>query len=319
MSLLRAFIAIEIPNSIQEAIQKDTLSLRKTLDSGLVRWTSCKNLHLTLKFLGDVSESNLQFIKQMLTQECAEHPAFDLQVGRLGSFPNSRRARVIWVGLSAPNDLLSLQHSIEAAASRLGYEKEERGFSPHLTIGRVRQNLSAADLGRIHSALDSTQVNMLGNVTIKAVHLFKSDLQPSGSVYTRLFSAPLNGVSHWLLIFMRWNLNALELARSIVNALEDKKGEDIVLLDLKDITSFTDYFVICTGTSDRMLDALADGVMESIRKHHRKKGQKTGLARDGWVVVDYGDVVVHLFASELRDFYDLEELWSDGKVLLRLQ
>jgi ribosome-associated protein len=77
--------------------------------------------------------------------------------------------------------------------------------------------------------------------------------------------------------------------------------------------------VICTGTSDRMLDALADGAMDDVRKHHHKKGRKSGLARDGWVVVDYGDVVVHLFAPEQRDFYDLEELWSDGKVLVRLQ
>lgn len=91
------------------------------------------------------------------------------------------------------------------------------------------------------------------------------------------------------------------------------------MLDLKEIVSFTDYFVICTGTSDRMLDALADGVMESIRKHHRKKGHKTGYARDGWVVVDYGDVVLHLFSQDQRDYYDLEELWSDGKVLLKLQ
>ena len=111
----------------------------------------------------------------------------------------------------------------------------------------------------------------------------------------------------------------MELAREIVNALEDKKGEDIVLLELKDIVSFTDYFVICTGTSDRMLDALADGVMESIRSAHRKKGRKVGLAREGWVVVDYGDVVLHLFSPDQRDYYQLEELWKDGKVLLRVQ
>jgi 2'-5' RNA ligase len=158
MSLLRAFIAIEIPNSIQEAIHKDTLNLRKALNPALVRWTPCENIHLTLKFLGDVSESNLQFIKQMLMQECAEHPTFDMQVGKLGSFPNSKRPRVIWVGLSAPSELLSLQNSIEAAASRLGYEKEERSFSPHLTIGRVRQIWDASTLRliRLTSALWGT-------------------------------------------------------------------------------------------------------------------------------------------------------------------
>ena len=68
-----------------------------------------------------------------------------------------------------------------------------------------------------------------------------------------------------------------------------------------------------------MLDALADATLESVRKTYRKKGKKQGEARDGWIVVDYGDVVVHLFSPEQRDYYDLEELWQDGKVLLRLQ
>lgn len=111
----------------------------------------------------------------------------------------------------------------------------------------------------------------------------------------------------------------MELAREIVNSLEDKKAEDIVLIDIKDIVSFTDYFVICTGTSDRMIDALAKATIEDIRSKHKKKGRQQGFARDGWVVVDYGDVVVHLFSPDQRDFYNLEELWEDGKVLLRLQ
>jgi ribosome-associated protein len=68
-----------------------------------------------------------------------------------------------------------------------------------------------------------------------------------------------------------------------------------------------------------MLDALADAVLEDVRKKHRKKGKKEGLARDGWVLVDFGDVIVHLFSPDQRDFYDLEELWNEGKVLLRLQ
>ncbi len=92
-----------------------------------------------------------------------------------------------------------------------------------------------------------------------------------------------------------------------------------MLLDLKEIVSFTDYFVFCTGTSDRMLDALADAVLEDMRKKHKKKGKKEGLARDGWVVVDYGDVVVHLFSPDQRDYYQLEELWEEGKILLRVQ
>ncbi|RJP50426.1 MAG: ribosome silencing factor [Anaerolineaceae bacterium] len=105
----------------------------------------------------------------------------------------------------------------------------------------------------------------------------------------------------------------------MVNSLEDKKGEDIVLMDLKDIVSFTDYFIICSGSSDRMIDALANAALDDVRKKHRKKGKKQGNPRDGWVIVDYGDVIVHLFSPDQREFYQLEELWQDGKVLLRLQ
>ena len=91
------------------------------------------------------------------------------------------------------------------------------------------------------------------------------------------------------------------------------------MLDLKDIAGFTDYFVICNGTSDRMLDALAKAVVDEMRVQHKKKGHKEGESSDGWLVVDYGDVVVHLFSPDQREYYKLEELWSEGKVLLRVQ
>ncbi|HZM25101.1 MAG TPA: ribosome silencing factor [Anaerolineales bacterium] len=105
----------------------------------------------------------------------------------------------------------------------------------------------------------------------------------------------------------------------MVEALEDRKGEDILLLDIKDIASFTDYFILCNGTSDRMLDALAKGVLEATKKDYKKKSRVEGQAQEGWLLLDYGDVIVHLFSPDQREHYDLEELWSDGKVLLRVQ
>jgi 2'-5' RNA ligase len=116
---------------------------------------------------------------------------FRMQVGGHGSFPTPRRARIIWIGIQAPAALESLQHGIESAAARLGYEPEARPFSPHLTIGRVRQPVSAGDQQQVRVALERTQVGALGSADVTSVHLFKSDLQPTGSVYTRLFSAPL--------------------------------------------------------------------------------------------------------------------------------
>jgi ribosome-associated protein len=77
--------------------------------------------------------------------------------------------------------------------------------------------------------------------------------------------------------------------------------------------------VICNGTSDRMLDALAKGVLETTKKDYKKKGRVEGQSGEGWLVLDFGDVVVHLFSADVSEYYDLEELWSDGKVLLRVQ
>jgi ribosome-associated protein len=111
----------------------------------------------------------------------------------------------------------------------------------------------------------------------------------------------------------------LEIARSIVNILEDKKGENILLLDIHEIASFTDYFVICSGTSDRMLDSLSEGVLFGIKQQSDLIGVVEGRPNDGWMVVDFGDVVVHIFSKDQRDYYKLEELWSRGKILLRVQ
>jgi ribosome-associated protein len=105
----------------------------------------------------------------------------------------------------------------------------------------------------------------------------------------------------------------------MVNSLEEKKGENILLLDIHEVASFADYFIICNGTSERMLDSLAEVVCESAKKNFGLIGRVEGLPSAGWVLVDLGDVVVHLFSPDRRDYYRLEDLWSKGKVLLRLQ
>jgi ribosome-associated protein len=101
--------------------------------------------------------------------------------------------------------------------------------------------------------------------------------------------------------------------------LEDKKGEDILVLDIRELADFAEYFVICSGTSDRMLQALADDVKDRIWKNQKLRGRVEGQPQDGWVLVDFGDVVVHLLSPDRRDYYRLEDLWVKGKVLLRLQ
>jgi RNA 2',3'-cyclic 3'-phosphodiesterase len=190
MSLLRTFIALEIPPELQQLIHKETAHLRNRIGT-LVRWVPPGNMHLTLKFLGNISPTNVDIVTQMMRAEADACQPFVMQVGGLASFPSPKRPRVIYIGLQAPAELETLQHGIESATTRLGYESEERGFSPHLTIGRVRQNISASDQQQIRRALEETQIDSLGTARVDSVQLYNSDLKPTGSVYTRLFSAPL--------------------------------------------------------------------------------------------------------------------------------
>lgn len=115
-------------------------------------------------------------------------------------------------------------------------------------------------------------------------------------------------------------LETLELSRSLIDTLEDKKAEDIVLLDVQAQSSFADYFIICTGGSERQLNALAEALDETARKTHRRKSPRVeGQAASGWVLVDFGSVIVHLFSNAQRKRYRLEELWHEGKIIVRIQ
>lgn len=191
MNQIRAFIALDLPLSIQETIEKQTARLRQTLGDEIVRWVPAHNMHLTLKFLGFVPASHLDFIKRMLTQAAESHPKFDLQISGLGSFPSSKRPRVLWVGIHAPAELSSLQKTVEDGANRLGYEKEAKPFSPHLTLGRVRQTIPLKDVQKISNALAEIQLGKIGTARVDSVHLYQSDLNSNGSVYTKLYSTTL--------------------------------------------------------------------------------------------------------------------------------
>lgn len=104
-----------------------------------------------------------------------------------------------------------------------------------------------------------------------------------------------------------------------MNILDEKKGEDILLLDVQNVVPFTDYFVFCSGTSDRMLDALSKFVREEVKKEYKIVSIPEGDSMTGWVLLDLGDVIVHLFSPDKREYYRLEELWNEGKVLVKLQ
>ncbi len=105
-----------------------------------------------------------------------------------------------------------------------------------------------------------------------------------------------------------------------MDTLDKKKGENILLLDLIGVCSFTDYFVICSGTSERMLRALSDEVRGALKKKHSLQANSVeGKSGVGWTLIDYGDVVIHIFSPAMREYYALEDLWKEGRVLLYMQ
>ncbi len=106
-----------------------------------------------------------------------------------------------------------------------------------------------------------------------------------------------------------------ELAADIVRALEDKKGEDIIVIDLRDITVFTDYFVIATGNNVPQVQAMSDAAGDAMTKNGVEVTNVEGYQSANWILMDYGDVIVHIFDKESRSFYDLERIWKDGKFI----
>lgn len=120
----------------------------------------------------------------------------------------------------------------------------------------------------------------------------------------------------------RIGVGIIELARFIVDTIADKKGDDIVLLDLRGRTIIADYFVVCSGASERQLKAIIEGVTEEVKKNYGIHALAVeGEAESGWVLIDYGDVVVHAFAPEVRRYYDLEGFWlqNEASILLKIQ
>jgi RNA 2',3'-cyclic 3'-phosphodiesterase len=191
MTMLRAFIAIDLSDDLQKAISRLTSQLQARAGKTSVRWVAAENLHLTLKFLGDVSPTNVEAIQESIKVEAEKASGFTLQVGKLNAFPNLKRPRVIVLSMDTPPELTSLQRGIDSETTRLGYPSEDRVYSPHLTLGRVRENASAIDLSLLATAISEMQPGPLPSVSVERINLYKSDLRPGGSVYTRLYSTPL--------------------------------------------------------------------------------------------------------------------------------
>jgi 2'-5' RNA ligase len=188
---MRAFIAIEFPQSVQQQLGNLAQKLRS---SGLrgVRWVPPENIHLTLKFLGDIKTETVQQLTHHLPTIVRVHPSFTLNLHGLGVFPGLRHPRVLWVGVQAPAALFDLQRDIESLAQRLGVPPETRPFTPHVTLGRMQTDFGPQDQALLEAQLQVSTSTFHASLPVKQVALFRSDLFPTGARYTLLFHADLS-------------------------------------------------------------------------------------------------------------------------------
>ncbi len=178
-SVIRTFICIEIPESIKDRISKLQETLRRI--DAQVSWAKPSNIHLTLKFLGGVEASRIERISKALERAANGISSFEVEVDGAGCFPSPRNPRVLWVGVSnVPEQAQQLYSNIEDELAREGFEREQREFSPHLTIGRIRTPHNAARVaeGLIASGFES-ETFMATEVIV-----MRSDLKATGSIYT---------------------------------------------------------------------------------------------------------------------------------------
>jgi 2'-5' RNA ligase len=178
---MRCFIAIDIPEDIKKSI--GGVIEKADHKSKGIRWVPLENIHLTLKFLGEVSEKMISDIEKKLSAICDAHKIFDLRIYSIGAFPNFKYPNILWVGIDASKELKDLFEAIEESLSELGFKKEDKKFSPHLTIARIKDK---KEVDLTMKALSSFKDTLFGNINVKEVLLMKSILKPTGAEYSKI-------------------------------------------------------------------------------------------------------------------------------------
>jgi len=188
---MRTFIAIEIPKRVQESLRSLSDRLQTKIGPKSIRWTPIENMHLTLKFFKKISMEDVEFVSKILQEVAKEFSPFELGLGSLGNFPNPQRPRVIWLGLEDHPRLIALQEDLNEAMVGAGYPAERRPFSPHLTLGRLRRNVPAAEFAGINQVVENEKVDLRRKIEVREAVLFRSELKASGAEHTKLSNAKL--------------------------------------------------------------------------------------------------------------------------------
>ena len=186
MSFVRCFIAIEIPEPQKLELSEFENTL-KARSPSVVKWVEPQGIHLTLKFLGEVPEEQVEEITMAMEEATTGIPPFQLEIKGTGAFPNLSRVQVVWVGITGETDKLAvLQKQVESNLEQLGFPRENRDFSAHLTLGRVHVEASPADRQKIGTLLAGMTLVASRPFQVDAIHLVKSHLTRTGAIYTSL-------------------------------------------------------------------------------------------------------------------------------------
>ena len=187
---IRAFLAIEPPEEILAAIARLQEKLKREI-SGSVSWTRPQGNHLTLKFFGNIDDTDVQNICDAVKMQAAGTPPLLLKIEKMGAFPDLRRPRVLWTGTSGDvAQLTPLQKKLDASFAQLGFPREERLFRAHLTLARIKDSRTAAGIGE---AIKKHSDFTAGEFRAAELIFFQSRLTPQGAIYSKLATIPLSG------------------------------------------------------------------------------------------------------------------------------
>ena len=186
MEQVRSFIAIELPSELKQAL----VQLQNQLKAGAqhwIKWVDPYGIHLTLKFLGNVSVEILPGITRAMEKAADGIPPFHLEVKELGAFPNLKRVQVVWIGLGGEVDKLSqLQQQIESNLVSLGFAAESRPFVPHLTLARLREQVPPGERQKFGQLIASIKLDAVHSIHVDAIRLMRSQLTREGAIYSRI-------------------------------------------------------------------------------------------------------------------------------------
>jgi RNA 2',3'-cyclic 3'-phosphodiesterase len=188
---MRLFISIELSPEIHDQLSKLIAELKKDGCSS-IKWVKPENIHLTLKFLGDTASTKLPELQQRISSVCNSVKPFRITVLGTGGFPSRKTPKVLWAGLNAEEALDHLYHALDAEMAKFGFPKENRPFSPHLTLARIPSPAESPALDSTLKHLFNVQNKNFGMVIVRRITLFQSTLASGGSIYTPLFRFQLS-------------------------------------------------------------------------------------------------------------------------------